>query len=83
MMPGWFNNSGNAMISTDRIYCDLDFGIAGQLYSLEEVERVPVELKFSAPGTLLVRRNGARVRRGGHLFLVAAEMERADVLALI
>jgi predicted deacylase len=57
--------------------------IAGQLYSLEEVERAPIELKFSAPGTLLVRRNGARVRRGGHLFLIATEMERADVLALI
>jgi N-alpha-acetyl-L-2,4-diaminobutyrate deacetylase len=56
--------------------------IAGQLYSLEEVERAPVELKFSAPGTLLVRRNGARVQRGSHLFLVVSEMARDDVLAL-
>jgi predicted deacylase len=56
--------------------------IAGQLYSTEEVERNPLELKFSAAGTLMVRRNGARVRRGSHLFMVAAEMEREDVLAI-
>jgi predicted deacylase len=56
--------------------------IASQLYSTEEVERDPLELKFSAAGTLMVRRNGARVRRGSHLFMVAAEMEREDVLAI-
>lgn len=56
--------------------------IAGQLYSTEEIERDPLELKFSAAGRLMVRRNGARVRRGSHLFMVAAEMSRDDVLAL-
>ncbi|NKB63656.1 MAG: FAD-dependent oxidoreductase [Gammaproteobacteria bacterium] len=38
--------------------------LAGQLYSVEEVERPPLRLKFSTPGKILVRRNGARVRRG-------------------
>ncbi len=57
--------------------------IAGRLFSLEEVERPPLELVFPGPGTLLVRRNAARVRRGSHLFLVADEMERSDVAALV
>lgn len=56
---------------------------AGQLYSTEEVERAPIELNFARAGTILVRRNGARVRRGSHLFLLAAEMNRDDVLAAI
>ena len=56
--------------------------LAGQLYSTEEVERAPLELKTDRDDIVLVRRNGARVRRGSHLFLVAAEMERDDVLAL-
>ena len=55
--------------------------IAGRLYSAEEVERNPVELTFEHSGTIMVRRNGARVTRGGHLFMVASEMERDDVLA--
>ncbi|MDH3763964.1 MAG: succinylglutamate desuccinylase/aspartoacylase family protein [Gammaproteobacteria bacterium] len=68
-------------------YCELGDqvaagDIAGQLYSTEEVERSPLELSFSQPGTILVRRNGARVRRGSHLFMVAAEMERDHVLAI-
>ncbi len=54
---------------------------AGRLYSAEEVEREPLELVFDRAGLIMVRRNGARVMRGGHLFLVASEMERADVLA--
>ena len=57
--------------------------IAGQLYATEEVERTPLELKFDNAGTILVRRNGARVRRGSHLFLVATRMDRDDVLAKI
>lgn len=57
--------------------------IAGRLYATEEIERSPLELTFSQPGTILVRRNGARVRRGGHLFMIVSEMERDDVLAII
>jgi predicted deacylase len=53
--------------------------IAGVLYSVEEVEREPLVLKFPQPGLVTARRNGARVSRGGHLFLVASEMERGDV----
>ena len=55
--------------------------VAGLLYSVEEVEREPLPLTFQSSGLLMVRRNGARVRRGGHLFLVASEMDRDDVLA--
>ena len=56
--------------------------LAGQLYSTEEVERAPLELKFDRDGIVLVRRNGVRVSGGSHLFLVAAEMGRDDVLAI-
>lgn len=56
--------------------------IAGILYSAEEVERAPLSLKFECPGIVLVRRNGARVSRGGHLFLVADTLSREQVLAL-
>jgi len=55
--------------------------IAGRLYSVEEVEREPIELAFDRDGLIMVRRNGARVVRGSHLFMVASEMERGDVLA--
>jgi predicted deacylase len=54
--------------------------IAGHLYSTEEVERAPLALGFEQQGLLMVRRNGARVVRGSHLFLVASEMERSHVL---
>lgn len=57
--------------------------IAGHLHSAEEVDRPPLEISFAAPGTILVRRNGARVRRGSHLFMVAAEMSRDDLLAMV
>jgi len=56
---------------------------AGRLYSTEEVEREPVELSFDRAGLVMVRRNGARVMRGSHLYLIAAEMRRDDVLAQI
>lgn len=56
---------------------------AGCLYSVEEVEREPLEITFDRPGTILVRRNGARVRRGSHLFMVAAEMTRDEVMVLV
>lgn len=54
---------------------------AGQLYSLEEVERKPLELEFEKQGVIMVRRNGARVRRGSHLFMVSTEMSRDNILA--
>lgn len=53
--------------------------IAGVLYSVEEIEREPRMLTFPRPGLVTVRRNGARVPRGGHLFLVASELQRDDV----
>ena len=56
--------------------------VAGYLYSVEEVERTPLAIQFEQSGTVLVRRNGARVQRGSHLFLVAREMPRDQVLAL-
>ena len=55
--------------------------LAGTLYATEEVEREPLELRFERAGIVMVRRNGARVIRGSHLFLVASLMERDDVLA--
>jgi len=54
---------------------------AGRLYATEEIEREPLELTFERAGLVMVRRNGARVIRGDHLFMVASEMERGDVLA--
>ena len=57
--------------------------VAGRLYSAEEVDRPPLEITFDRPGTILVRRNGARVRRGSHLFMVASQMTRDDVLAMV
>lgn len=54
---------------------------AGRLYATEEVEREPLELVFEQSGLVMVRRNGARVFRGSHLFMVAEEMTREDVLA--
>jgi len=56
--------------------------IAGQLYSIEEVERTPLTLRFKESGTLLVRRNGARVKRGSHLFLIAKNISPKQVMAL-
>jgi predicted deacylase len=56
--------------------------VAGVLYSVEEVERPPLELSFDRPGIIMVRRNGARVCRGGHLFLVCSTMKREDVMAI-
>ena len=56
--------------------------IAGQLYSAEEVERKPLTIRFDNNGTVLVRRNGARVKRGSHLFMVASTMLREQILKL-
>jgi predicted deacylase len=57
--------------------------LAGLLYSVEEVERPPLGLVFENAGIVMVRRNGARVRRGGHVFRVAEEIDRDKLLALI
>ncbi len=57
--------------------------IAGQLYSVEEVERKPLELEFEKAGIIMARRNGARVIRGSHLFMVSAAMSRDEVLNLM
>ena len=56
--------------------------LAGYLYSVEEVERTPLALQFEQSGVVMVRRNGARVQRGSHLFLVAKDMPREQVMAL-
>jgi len=52
---------------------------AGRLYSLEEVDRTPLELCFDTDGIIVVRRNSARVIRGSHVYLVAAEIERDHI----
>jgi predicted deacylase len=57
--------------------------LAGLLYSIEEVERPPLELVFENFGIVMVRRNGARVRRGSHVFMVAEEIDREHLLTLI
>ena len=54
--------------------------VAGVLYSLEEIERQPLELRFLNNGIVMVKRNSARVRRGGHLYLVAEEFSRKEML---
>lgn len=54
--------------------------IAGQLYSLEETDRSPLELTFETHGIVVVRRSNARVIRGSHVFLVAPEIDRDQVL---
>ena len=56
---------------------------AGRLYSIEEVERPPLELVFEDSGIIMVRRNGARVRRGSHVYLVAKEIDQNEILSLI
>lgn len=53
---------------------------AGRVWSLEEFERPPVDVSFPSAGVIVARRATARVRRGGHLYLVAPEMARTAVL---
>ena len=53
---------------------------AGRLYSMEEVDRAPLELSFDADGIVVARRGGARVIRGSHIFLVAPEIDRDQIL---
>jgi uncharacterized protein len=75
----------SGIFEPERQLCDevVAGALAGRLHSTEEVERPPLEITFDRPGTILVRRNGARVRRGSHLFMVASEMTRDDVMALV
>ncbi len=54
--------------------------LAARVYSLEEIDRPPVELKLESAGTVVVRRLPARVVRGSHVYVVASEMARDDVL---
>ncbi len=54
--------------------------VAARIYSLEEVDRPPVELKFEAEGIAVVRRLPARVVRGSHIYIVATEIGRDEVL---
>jgi predicted deacylase len=56
---------------------------AGILFSIEEVDRVPLELSFKNSGVVLATRNGARVRRGGHVYLVVEEVAREKALELL
>jgi len=56
--------------------------VAGVLYSLEEVEREPLNLVFECSGIVMVRRNGARVQRGSHVYLVVEEFERDQLSRL-
>ncbi len=57
--------------------------VAGVLHSLEEIERTPTSLEFEFPGIVVVRRNGALVERGSHLFMTAQEMSRAELHKII
>ncbi len=57
--------------------------VAGILFSIEEVDRVPLELSFKNSGVVLATRNGARVRRGGHVYLVVEEVAREKALELL
>ena len=57
--------------------------VAGLLHSVEELEREPVELKLNQSGIISVQRNGARVKRGDHLFVVSSEMALEDVLSIM
>ena len=55
---------------------------AGQVHSLEEIERPPLGAEFTGSGVVLVRRHAARVVRGSHLFFVAPVIERAALIEL-
>jgi len=55
---------------------------AGRLYSLDEIDRPPIELEFTAEGIILVQRAAARVVPGDHLFVVASEMTREQIFYL-
>lgn len=48
--------------------------IAGNLYSIEEVDRTPLDLVFKKCGTIVIRKNGARVTGGDFLFSVVEEI---------
>ena len=50
---------------------------------MEEVERGKVEVRFKNSGVVLATRNGARVRRGGHVYLVVEEVAREKALELL
>jgi predicted deacylase len=56
--------------------------LAGRLFPLEEIERKPIELHFPQDGIVIVRRNGARVKRGSHLYLVARPFSDEEMASI-
>jgi predicted deacylase len=66
-------------------YCSLGEKVeegdpAGAVHALEEPERAPVELQFTRPGIILSRRVPARVQAGDHVYQVAREVRRDEIL---
>ena len=66
-------------------FCDLGAQVsegdpAGAVHSLEEPERVPVKLHFTRSGVVVVRRVPARVKPGDHVYHVAREVARDELL---
>lgn len=55
---------------------------AGRVFSLDEVDRPPIDLEFDVAGTILVKRTTARVVPGDHLFVVASDMAREQIFCL-
>jgi hypothetical protein len=56
---------------------------AGAVHSLEEPERVPVDLHFARAGIIVSRRVPARVKPGDYVFQVAREITRDELLPRI
>lgn len=52
--------------------------LAGRLYSMEEIERPPLELTFEGSGTIIVTRREARVKRGSYVYQVASEIPQGQ-----
>lgn len=56
---------------------------AGWLYSLDEIERAPVELTFSTPGVVVIKAVSTRVVQGTAICRTAKAATHDDVLALV
>ncbi|MDX1575652.1 MAG: succinylglutamate desuccinylase/aspartoacylase family protein [Kiloniellales bacterium] len=56
---------------------------AGAVHALEEPQRAPVELRFARSGVVVARRVPARVLAGDHVYQVAQEVTRDQILAEI
>ena len=57
--------------------------IAGILYSLDEIDRPPKELRFTNPGIVIVKSVTARVFPGSSICKTATAVTRDEVLALV